>query len=69
MASDQQILDEARASLLRILQTDTSSWSNAERSQQQIQVRELNELIDSYERKVANAGRRSFIQPVRRVDL
>lgn len=68
-ATNQQILDEARDSLLRILQTDTSSWSESQRSQQQIQIRQLQDLIDRYEQKVTSeSGRRPF-HPIRRVDL
>ncbi len=69
MATDQQILDEARDSLLRILQTDTSSWSESARNQQQIQIRDLKDLIGDYEKKTASSGGRSMIMPVRRVNV
>lgn len=68
-ATDQQILDEARDSLLRILQTDTSSWGEAQRNQQQIQIRDLEGLITRYEQKVAASGGRRLLHPVRRVDI
>ena len=66
-ATAQQQLDAANDSLLRILQTDTSSWSESGRMQHQIQIRDLQNLIDNLETKVsAQAGRR-IIGPVRRV--
>jgi len=68
-ATDQQILDEAKDSLLRILQTDTSSWSESARQQQQIQIRDLESLIDRYESKVASSAGRSIAVPVRRVRI
>lgn len=68
-ATDQQILDEAKDSLLRILQTDTSSWSEQNRQQQQLQIRELRELISDYEGKLVGASGRTLIQPVRRINL
>lgn len=68
-ATDQQILNEAKDSLLRILQTDTSGWSEGERQQQQLQIKELRELISDFEGKVVGAGGRTLIQPVRRVNL
>lgn len=61
-ATDQQILNEAKDSLLRILQSDTSSWSEFQRSQQQIQIKQLQDLIDRYETKTAaSAGRQPFM--------
>jgi hypothetical protein len=68
-ATDQQILDEAKDSLLRILQTDTSSWSESKRAQQQIQIRDLKELISEYETKVESAAGRRIAVPVRRVNI
>jgi len=69
MATDAQILSEAKASLYRILQTDTSTWSETARSQQQLQLGQLRQLISDYEAKTAASdGRRPF-RPVKRVDL
>lgn len=68
-ATDQQILDEARDSLLRILTTDTSTWSEAQRSQQQLEIKELRALITDYESKVASAAGRQILAPVRRVNI
>jgi hypothetical protein len=68
-ATDQQILDEARDSLLRILQSDTSSWSEMQRTQQQLQIDKLERLIDRYETKVSAAGGRRIFHPVRRVNF
>ena len=66
-ATDQQLIDEARDSLLRIMQTDSSSWSDERRSQQQLEIDKLEAFIDRRERKLRNATRRIHF-PVRRVD-
>lgn len=69
-ATDQQILDEARDSLLRILQSDTSSWGEAQRNARQLEIDKLERLIDRYETKVsASGGGRRICQPIRRVDV
>lgn len=68
-ATDQQILNEAKDSLLRILQTDTSSWSEGERTQQQQQISQLQSLIDRYEKKVASAAGRRLHRPIRRTNI
>lgn len=66
-ATDQQIADEARDSLLRILQTDTSNWSEGERRQQQLEIDRLENIITKFEAKANRSGRRIF-NPVRRVN-
>jgi|GEM_PF-5003368 hypothetical protein len=66
-ATAQQQLDAANDSLLRILETDTSQWSESGRMQQQIQIRDLHDLIDKLETKIASQSRRSFLSPIRRV--
>lgn len=66
-ATAQQQLDAANDSLLRILETDTSQWSEAGRMQQQIQVRDLHDLIEKLESKVASQSGRRIIGPIRRV--
>lgn len=66
-ATAQQQLDAANDSLLRILQTDTSQWSESGRMQQQIQIRDLQSLIDNLETKVVAKSGRRIISPVRRV--
>lgn len=66
-ATPQQQLDEANDSLLRILQTDTSSWSEAERAQQQLQIDKLHALIEKLEARAAAASGRRIFAPVRRV--
>jgi hypothetical protein len=66
-ATAQQQLDAANDSLLRILETDTSQWSESGRMQQQIQIRDLQNLIDNLETKVAAQSGRRIIAPVRRV--
>lgn len=66
-ATAQQQLDAANDSLLRILQTDTSQWSESGRMQQQIQIRDLHNLIDSLETKIAAQSGRSILSPIRRV--
>lgn len=68
-ATAQQQLDAANESLLRILETDTSSWSESGRAQQQIQIRDLMALIDRLETKVAAQSGRRIFGPVRRVDF
>jgi len=68
-ATAQQQLDAANDSLLRILQTDTSSWSESGRAQQQIRISELNDLIEKLETKVAQAAGRRIFSPVRRVNI
>jgi len=68
-ATAQQQLDAANDSLLRILETDTSSWSDQGRQQQQIQIRDLHALIESLETKVAQSNGRRIFSPVRRVNL
>jgi hypothetical protein len=68
-ATAQQQLDAANDSLLRILQTDTSSWSEQGRAQQQIQIRDLHALIESLETKVAQAAGRRIFSPVGRVNI
>ncbi len=67
-ATAQQQLDAANDSLLRILQTDTSQWSEAGRAQQQIQIRDLQNLISHLETKIAAQSGRQFLAPIRRVD-
>jgi hypothetical protein len=66
-ATAQQQLDAANDSLLRILQTDTSQWSESGRMQAQIQVRDLEALIDKLETKIAAQSGRSILSPIRRV--
>ena len=63
------VFDAANDSLLRILQTDTSSWSESGRAQQQIRISELNDLIEKLETKVAQATGRRIFSPVRRVNI
>lgn len=68
-ATAQQQLDAANDSLLRILQTDTSSWSESGRAQHQIRISELNDLIEKLETKVAQVSGRRIFSPVRRVNI
>jgi len=68
-ASDQAILDNAKDSLNRILQTDSSAWSEQARNQQALQIDKLSALIDRYETKVAAGNGRRIFQPLRRVNL
>jgi len=67
-ATAQQQLDAANDSLLRILATDTSQWSESGRMQSQLQITQLYDLIDKLETKVACSGGRRIFSPVRRVD-
>lgn len=67
--TDQQLLDAARESLLRILATDTEEWSESKRMQRQLSIDKLMAQIDRLEEKVsASQGRRLF-QPIRRVNV
>lgn len=66
-ATAQQQLDAANDSLLRILETDTSQWSESGRMQQQLQVDKLYALIDKLETKVSTQGGRRIVAPIRRV--
>jgi hypothetical protein len=66
-ATAQQQLDAANDSLLRILETDTSQWSESGRMQQQIQIRDLQNLISHLETKVASQNGRRIVSPIRRV--
>lgn len=68
-ATAQQQLDAANDSLLRILETDTSQWSEAGRMQAQIQIRDLQNLISHLESKVVGAAGRRIFGPVRRVNI
>jgi hypothetical protein len=67
-ATAQQQLNAANDSLLRILETDTSQWSESGRAQQQLQIRDLNALIERLESKIASQSGRRIFGPVRRVD-
>ncbi len=69
MATDAQILSEARDSLLRILQSDTTNWSEAQRQQQLLDIKQLRELIADYEEKTLAASGRRIARPVRRVAI
>ena len=63
--TNQEILNKLKTSLAEILDTNTSSWSEAQRSQQQIQIRDLMDGIERYERKVAAESGRRIFGPVR----
>ena len=69
-ATNQQIVDNARDSLNRILQTDTSSWSEGARTQQQLEIDRLTDIIERFESKAAAAsGNRQIFHPVKRVNF
>lgn len=63
------MLSAAEDSLKRILDTDTSQWSEGQLSQRQLEIDKLERVIDRYERKVAAAAGRRIFSPVKRVDL
>jgi hypothetical protein len=67
-ATDTQILNAAKDSLLRILETDTSSWGEGERNQSQLEINRLETLIANYEKKIASASGRRLHMPMRRVN-
>ena len=68
-ASDTEILNSAKDSLKRILDTDTSNWSEGERRQQQLEIDRLVNVIDRYEQKTAATAGRKLHFPVGRVDI
>ena len=68
-ATLQQQLDAANDSLLRILQTDTSQMSESGRSMQQLQIRDLRELIKDLKSEVAGSSGRRIFNPIRRVGI
>mgnify|MGYP003423628720 len=67
-ATAQQQLDAANDSLLRILETDTSQWSESGRMQAQTSIRDLRALIKDLESAVAGSSGRRIFGPVRRVE-
>lgn len=61
-ATDQQIVDAARDSLLRILETDSADWTEGERQQRQLEIDRLESIITKFDAKASNAaGRRPFM--------
>jgi len=67
--TDQQLLDAARESLLRILATDSAEWSESKRMQRQLEIDKLQTLVDRLEEKVAASQGRRLFQPIRRVNV
>jgi len=67
-ATDQQIVDAARDSLLRILETDTTEWSEGERRQQQLEIDRLEAVITKFEAKAGRSAGRRIFSPMTRVD-
>lgn len=67
-ATDQQIANNARDSLNRILQTDTANWSDGARKQQQLEIDRLSNIIATFESR-ANRSTRRISRPVTRVDV
>lgn len=68
-ATDQQRLDALRDAYLRIAQGDVRSASEGLRAMGYHSLKELGDEIDRLERKVAVAGGRSILMPVRRVNI
>lgn len=68
-ASNQQIADNARDSLNRILQTDVSEWSEGQRRARQLEIDRLQDIITNFELKAARSSGRRIFSPVRRVNL
>ena len=66
--TDQELANAARDSLARILTTDTSSWSEGDRRQQQLEIDKLDAIISRYEAKASRSQGRSIFVPIRRVD-
>ena len=67
-ATDTQLLNAARDSLLRILETDTSSWSEEGKAQHQFDIDKQWALIEKLEKRVSSAGGRRLHLPMRRVN-
>jgi hypothetical protein len=67
-ASDQQIADKARDSLSRILDADTTSWSEGERQQQVLEIDRLTNVITEFEAKAARSGGRRIFSPIKPVN-
>lgn len=68
--TDQQMLDKAKDSLARILDTDTRSWTKGDKQQHALEIDRLERLIEKYERRVTAAnGNRQIFSPIRRIDL
>lgn len=65
-ASDQQLLDAAKDSLLRILSADTEEWYEGGHRQRLLDIDRLQKTIDLYERRIGAASRRTFI-PIRSI--
>ena len=68
-ATNQQIADKARDSLARILDTDTTAWSEGERRQQQLEIDRLEAIITKFEAKATRAAGRRIFQPIKRVNV
>lgn len=68
-ATDQQIADNARDSLNRILQTDSSEWSEGERKQRALEIDRLQEIITTFEAKAARSSGRRIFAPITRVNV
>jgi hypothetical protein len=59
-ATDQQLLDAARDSLLRILGADVSEVSQQSKRARMLEIDRLQSLIETYERRLANESRPVF---------
>lgn len=67
-ATDRQIADSARDSLKRILDTDTSAWSQADKRQQQLEIDRLSAIIVDFESRI-NRSTRQVTRPIVRVNI
>jgi len=68
-ATDQQIADKARDSLARILDTDSTAWSEGERRQQQLEIDRLENIITKFEAKAARSSGRKIFSPIVKVNV
>ena len=66
-ATAQQQLAAANDSYLRILQSDTAEWSEGERRQRTLDLKELRESIAFLQGQVESQAGRRFLTPVTRV--
>lgn len=67
-ASDTEIANNARDALNRILQTDSSNWSEGERRQQALEIDRLESIITKFEAKAARSAGRRIFTPITRVN-
>lgn len=66
--SDAALAEAARDSLARILAADTSEWSEGDKRQRMLDIRELRTTIQEFEASAGRASRTIFF-PVKPIDI